>query len=94
MPSVTRCGPITLALLLALSTSACGRSPSGPGKPVIALLMKSLANEFFKTMEDGARKHQAAHADAYELVATGIKDEQDVARQIEIVEQMIARMGA
>ena len=27
----------------------------------------------------------------YELVATGIKDEQDVARQIEIVEQMIAR---
>ena len=53
--------------------------------------MKSLANEFFKTMEDGARKHQAAHADAYELVATGIKDEQDVARQIEIVEQMIAR---
>jgi 23S rRNA (guanosine2251-2'-O)-methyltransferase len=31
--------------------------------------MKSLANEFFKTMEDGARKHQAAHADAYELVA-------------------------
>ena len=53
--------------------------------------MKSLANEFFKTMEDGARTHQAAHADAYELVATGIKDEQDVARQIEIVEQMIAR---
>jgi ribose transport system substrate-binding protein len=53
--------------------------------------MKSLANEFFKTMEDGARGHQAAHADAYDLVATGIKDEQDVARQIEIVEQMIAR---
>jgi ribose transport system substrate-binding protein len=53
--------------------------------------MKSLANEFFKTMADGARRHQSAHADAYELLATGIKDEQDVARQIEIVEQMIAR---
>jgi len=53
--------------------------------------MKSLANEFFKTMEDGARKHQVAHANQYELVATGIKDEQDVARQIELVEQMIAR---
>jgi ribose transport system substrate-binding protein len=53
--------------------------------------MKSLANEFFKTMEDGGRRHQSAHADAYDLVATGIKDEQDVARQIEIVEQMIAR---
>ena len=24
-------------------------------KPVVALIMKSLANEFFKTMEDGAR---------------------------------------
>jgi ribose transport system substrate-binding protein len=88
---VTRSGRVVLALLLALSPSACGRAPSAPDKPVVALVMKSLANEFFKTMEDGARKHQAAHADAYELVATGIKDEQDVARQIEIVEQMIAR---
>jgi ribose transport system substrate-binding protein len=88
---VTRSARIALALLLALSSSACGRAPSPTGKPVVALVMKSLANEFFKTMEDGARKHQAAHAGAYELVATGIKDEQDVARQIEIVEQMIAR---
>jgi ribose transport system substrate-binding protein len=60
-------------------------------RPVVALVMKSLANEFFKTMEDGARQHQAAHAGEYELVATGIKNEQDVARQIAIVEQMIAR---
>jgi ribose transport system substrate-binding protein len=58
---------------------------------VVALVMKSLANEFFKTMEDGARAHQRQHAGEYELVAAGIKDEQDVARQIEIVEQMIAR---
>src|SRR5690348_1902810 len=53
--------------------------------------MKSLANEFFKTMQDGAARHQQQHAGDYELVATGIKDEQDVARQIEIVEQMLAR---
>jgi ribose transport system substrate-binding protein len=53
--------------------------------------MKSLANEFFKTMQEGAERHQAAHASSYDLVATGIKDEQDVARQIAIVEQMIAR---
>jgi ribose transport system substrate-binding protein len=58
---------------------------------VVALVMKSLANEFFKTMEDGARAHQQQHASDYDLVSTGIKDEQDVARQIEIVEQMIAR---
>ena len=53
--------------------------------------MKSLANEFFKTMQDGAARHQAQHPDQYELVSTGIKDEQDVAHQIELVEQMIAR---
>jgi ribose transport system substrate-binding protein len=69
--------------------TAC--QPSTPSRPVIALVMKSLANEFFKTMQDGAEKHQAAHAAEYELVATGIKDEQDVARQIASVEQMIAR---
>ena len=52
--------------------------------------MKSLANEFFKTMEEGAKKHQAAHADQYELRSNGIKDEQDVARQVNLVEEMMA----
>jgi ribose transport system substrate-binding protein len=59
-------------------------------RPTVALVMKSLANEFFKTMEEGARKHQARAAD-YELVSNGIKDEQDVGKQIDIVEQMVAR---
>jgi ribose transport system substrate-binding protein len=53
--------------------------------------MKSLANEFFKTMEEGARLHHKEHADEYDLVVVGIKDEEDVARQIDIVELMIAQ---
>jgi ribose transport system substrate-binding protein len=53
--------------------------------------MKSLANEFFKTMQDGATAHRQAHEAEYELIANGIKDELDVARQVEIVEQMIAQ---
>lgn len=61
------------------------------GKPRVALVMKSLANEFFKTMEDGARAHQKANAAQYELLCSGIKDEQDVAQQISIVEQMMAQ---
>jgi ribose transport system substrate-binding protein len=69
----------------------CGGGPAAPSRPVIALVMKSLANEFFQTMEQGARRHQASHADRYELISAGIKDEQDVARQIAIVDQMIAR---
>jgi len=58
-------------------------------KPKVALVMKSLANEFFLTMENGAKEHQKAHAAQYDLIANGIKDEQDTANQIKIVEQMI-----
>lgn len=66
--------------------------PSGDGfKPRVALIMKSLANEFFLTMENGAKAHQQAHAGDYELLANGIKDELDVSRQIDLVEQMIAQ---
>jgi len=61
------------------------------GKPRVALIMKSLANEFFKTMEDGARAHQKDNADTYDLICNGIKDEKDVAKQISLVEQMIAQ---
>jgi ribose transport system substrate-binding protein len=91
MPGVMFRRSLPLLIPFVLSAAACSRAPSVPDKPVVALVMKSLANEFFKTMEDGARRHQAEHRDVYELVAAGIKDEQDVARQIEIVEQMIAR---
>lgn len=60
------------------------------GKPRIALVMKSLANEFFKTMEEGARAHNEAHSGDYELITQGIKNETDVARQIQIMEQLTA----
>ena len=86
----TRRGALAALAALAI-TAGCSRDAGAPQRPVVALVMKSLANEFFRTMEDGARAHQQQHADQYELVATGIKDEQDVARQIAIVEQMIAR---
>jgi ribose transport system substrate-binding protein len=79
---------LCFALLLTMSA---GCKKEDPGKPKIALVMKSLANEFFKTMEEGARAHQKEHPDQYELIANGIKDEQDVDKQIAIVEQMIAR---
>jgi ribose transport system substrate-binding protein len=81
---------LAITLLLLITAVACSSS-NGPRRHVVALVMKSLANEFFKTMQDGAVRHQQQHASEYELIAAGIKDEQDVARQIEIVEQMIAR---
>lgn len=90
-----------LCLVAAVSLFGCSREtpPANSAttqaqeqkKPQIALIMKSLANEFFLTMEKGARAHQAAHAAEYDLIANGIKDELDVGKQVELVEQMIAR---
>src|SRR2546423_9572268 len=59
-------------------------------KPRIALVMKSLANEFFNTMAQGAKKHQAANPSSYDLTVNGIKNETDLAEQVNLVEQMIA----
>ena len=86
-PLFLKIGCLALAILLLAS---CNTAPQ-PAKPRIALVMKSLANEFFKTMQDGATAHQQAHAAEYELIANGAKDELDLSRQVEIVEQMIAQ---
>ena len=85
---------LTLVLLALLATGckpATTPAPGDAGKPRVALIMKSLANEFFLTMENGAKAHQLAHAADYDLIANGIKDELDVSRQIDLVEQMIAQ---
>jgi ribose transport system substrate-binding protein len=76
-------GAAVLALLPLQSALAAD------AKPRIALVMKSLANEFFQTMEDGAKADQKAHPDQYDLIANGIKDETDTAAQIKIVQQMM-----
>ena len=92
-PPAPRC--VLPLLLLAASLAGCQRqetaAPRAAGKPRVALVMKSLANEFFLTMENGAQAHQQAHAADYDLLSNGIKDELDVSKQIELVEQMIAQ---
>jgi len=77
--------------LLPLAGCKPKAEPEGGSKPRIALVMKSLANEFFSTMAEGARKHQSANAAGYDLVVNGIKNETDLAEQVNLVEQMIAR---
>jgi ribose transport system substrate-binding protein len=63
--------------------------PALAAPPRVALVMKSLANEFFQTMEDGAKAYQKEHAADFTLIANGIKDETDTAAQIKIVQQMV-----
>nr|WP_314578920.1 sugar ABC transporter substrate-binding protein [uncultured Pseudomonas sp.] len=60
-------------------------------KPTVALVMKSLANEFFLTMEDGAKAYQKDHSADFDLISNGIKNESDTAAQIDIVNQMIVK---
>ena len=81
-------------LVLLLTVVGCGdrgaESSSSDEKPRVALIMKSLANEFFSTMADGATQHQLDHADQYDLIVNGIKDERDLSRQVALVEEMVA----
>lgn len=90
-----------VSLILSFGMSGCSSESEGDAssgsqsgdskKPKIALVMKSLANEFFLTMQSGAEQHQKGHAETYDLISNGIKDEQDVTRQVQLVEQMIAQ---
>jgi hypothetical protein len=49
------------------------------GKPKVALVMKSLAHEFFRTMAEGAQQHQAVNAASYDPNVNGIRNETDLA---------------
>ncbi len=90
---------ITLAVSLSVFATGCqggadgvdGAAATKPNdKPRIALIMKSLANEFFATMAKGAQQHQAEHLEQYELIVNGIKDERDLNGQRQIISDMVA----
>ena len=86
-----------LALLIGMSLVSCGGgggggdSGSDTEKPEVALIMKSLANEFFKTMAEGAETHQQANPENYDLIVNGIRNETDLTAQVNLVEQMVSR---
>ena len=85
---------ITLVFLLFLVTSCGGDKESQTSensRPTVALIMKSLANEFFKTMGEGAEQHHAENPKLYDLIVNGIKNESDVSAQVDMVEQMMSR---
>ena len=59
-------------------------------KPVVGLVMKSLANEFFKTMEEGAQKF-AKEDGTFELIAVGMNSETDIDTQVSAMENFMAK---
>ncbi|KAA5540703.1 sugar ABC transporter substrate-binding protein [Roseiconus nitratireducens] len=71
-------------------TPTGGQAALESDRPKVALIMKSLANEFFSTMADGANSHHQEHAEQYDLIVNGIKDERDLSRQVGLVDDMVA----
>lgn len=97
LSTLARTGSLLLSICIPLAMVGCqpkasntSSAPTSPDKPKIALVMKSLANEFFSTMAEGAKQHQSQNSQQYELIVNGIKDERDLARQAAIIDEMIA----
>jgi ribose transport system substrate-binding protein len=59
-------------------------------KPVVGLVMKSLANEFFKSMEEGAVKYAKADG-TFTLIPVGMNSETDIDTQISAMENFITQ---
>jgi ribose transport system substrate-binding protein len=76
---------LVLALLTVLALPA-----HAADKPVVGLVMKSLANEFFKTMEEGARKF-AAEDGTFELIPVGMNSETDIDTQVAAMENFVVK---
>ncbi|MFN8466076.1 MAG: sugar ABC transporter substrate-binding protein [Caldilineaceae bacterium] len=75
----------------AAGAGAAVPAPAGKnGKPVVGLVMKSLANEFFKTMEEGAVKFAKDRGD-FELVPVGMNSETDIDTQINAVDNFVTQ---
>lgn len=84
-----------MKLLKTLGLAAAGLALSvgmaaADDRPVVGLIMKSLANEFFQNMLEGAEAHAAERGD-YELLAVGMQNETDFESQINAVENFITQ---
>lgn len=86
-------GRLLAVALLAAASAALPLSSAfaddAAAKPKVGLVMKSLANEFFVTMQEGAKDYQKSHAADFDMITNGIKNETDTSAQIDIVNQMI-----
>ncbi len=78
---------LSCAVLLVLT--ACNRGGDSTDRPVVALVVKTLNNQFFIDMEAGARA--AADSLGFDLLVQAPEREVDVERQMQIVENLIQR---
>ncbi|QFT00732.1 D-ribose-binding periplasmic protein precursor [Labrenzia sp. THAF191b] len=81
---------LKIAAAAATGLALLGGTALADEKPVVGLIMKSLANEFFQNMMVGAEEHQKRRGD-YELMAVGMQNETDFESQINAVENFITQ---
>jgi ribose transport system substrate-binding protein len=90
---------LTVSVLTAgLGLAACGQestgqaapAPAAGGKPTVCLVMKSLANEYFQQMQQGAVAHVAKRNDLT-LDANGTQNETDVDGQVALVDKCVTK---
>jgi ribose transport system substrate-binding protein len=81
---------LSLALATALPLTMTMSASAEDKKPVIGLVMKSLANDFFKNMLEGAEAHEKTRGD-FVLKAIGMQNETDFESQINGVENFITQ---
>ncbi|GAA5665368.1 ribose transport system substrate-binding protein [Ochrobactrum sp. RC6B] len=96
---ITGLGRVSISRRQFITSSALGAGalllPSLPSfaadKPKVGLVMKSLANEFFKQMQAGAEDYAAKNTDKFSFAAVGMKDERDFAAQVDAVENFVTQ---
>lgn len=78
-------------ILLSMSMIfASGPKEEESGVPQVGLVMKSLANEYFKTMEEGAQKYEMDEG-TFVLTSVGMNSETDIDTQINAIDNFISK---
>ena len=80
----------SLTMLAVLAAFPLSQTCAAEEKPKVGLVMKSLANEFFKDMTEGAIAYEKKRGD-FVLKTVGMKDETDFDAQIMAVESFITQ---
>lgn len=81
---------ICLMLLMPVVIFAAGNQEQESDKPVVGLIMKSLANEFFMAMDAGAKAY-AEEVGTFELITMGMNSETDFDTQVNAVDSLITK---
>jgi len=81
--------PWVLLFIVALGSTGCGeasRLATASSKPVVALVVKTLTNPFFGSMEQGARR--AEREWGFKLLVKSAAEETSIEQQIAIIETL------